>query len=538
MMSYSSLRFCKKTKDRVDTKKIWIVLFFCYFKLYGQDYSLTPTNLGFNTEYACLYNNRDTIFINGYSLINWRSSFAHFNSIYIPSTRKLINRLSINDSTRDYASRNINLIKSQDRFISCYRSASKDSFFKSIAIFNSEGKLLKVIENSADTKGGVYFNYIYENIDSSFIVYAVIDYEKLSHPYYRQLVFRLDKNFRTIDSLYADSFNFNQQYQFKVGGLVSTTIDNYRLVMNPYKFSCNFNQSKYDIEIVDFDKNLKVKKRKSLTNRKLTLNNSLYVDNNNSILYGQSYDTNVCLPSFQIGLGRPYLAMLDSNLNFKWEIEFEKGKSPSIAFLVNYSLDRAIPLKDGNFLAVGNYDYPSSKNPNGLYGSSGLLIKFDKKGQILWSIKHRFDDSLYCPESNFFIRDVAELSNGEIVAVGAVNLACASNDTNVSPQRGWILHLDKQGRTISSQILNSELNTNIKIYPNPSNSFINIAGLINHRYELVLYNAFGKRVLSRFINTSFDNFQFNIDELPVGTYFLYLSDLESGNLFIEKISKI
>jgi hypothetical protein len=519
-------------------RNLWIqiLLLNLYSTAYSQSSGLSVTHNKLNTEYACLYNNKDSLHIAGFSLINIRSSFTYFHSIYIPSKKTATHKISY-ISENDYAWRNINLLKSRERYISCFSSAfSDDSFNKTVLVADNTGQIVKNVETGLKTKGGVYFQYIYENPDSSFTVYAQIDFRNPNRPFYNQLIYKLDKNFKTLDSIFVDSFNYINQYQTKVGGLIPSKAGQYRIVMNPYLFSCDISQSKFNPQIVDFDQNLKIISSRPIIGKKIMLNNSLFVDNNSSIIYGQTMDTNVCLSTFQYGLGRPYIAMVDSSLNFKWEIEFEKGKSPPYVFLLNYGLDRLIKLKDGNFLAVGNYDYPSSKNPIDWYGSAGLMIKFTKEGKILWSKRHRYDDSVYCAESSFTLRDVAELSNGEIVAIGAMSVSCSS-DTSRSGQRGWILHIDAEGEFIKSQILDTDLSNPISVYPNPFGDRIQIDNLENGHFSYSVFNAIGQKIADGKFHTSDRRHSIVLDALARGTYTLNITNESNQIVSSSKVVK-
>lgn len=73
--------------------------------------------------------------------------------------------------------------------------------------------------------------------------------------------------------------------------------------------------------------------------------------------------------------------------------------------------------------------------------------------------------------------------------------------------------------------IEDELNSNYKIYPNPSSDLINIEGInINESNKLSLYDIHGKLILEKYIT---DNTTIDISSLESGIYFIKLKDTYS-----------
>jgi hypothetical protein len=87
---------------------------------------------------------------------------------------------------------------------------------------------------------------------------------------------------------------------------------------------------------------------------------------------------------------------------------------------------------------------------------------------------------------------------------------------------------------ISTGIINSSNEDNIKIYPNPNNGIfiIECRGIKNTEVDLIIYNLIGQNVYNEKINKLFNekiNKQLNLKDLPKGVYYL---KLEFGGEFI------
>jgi hypothetical protein len=497
--------------------------------LISQSNNYTVTINKFNTELNCLYNSNDTIHIAGHALSSLQGNFMYLRSIIYPNkTQK--NTLDLSNLLNDYSDRGINLIKTTNSFISCSRSAHTDTFNRCVIKTDITGKITKKFEKGLPkTRGGVYFQNIYQNSTNSFIVNAYIDFRKSGYPYYNYLIYKLDSNFNTLDSTFVDSFNYAKSYDIKTSGLAPNGSNRYRIIINNFKFNCDYNSSNYDAQVVDFDSSLKIIKSKSIPNRKINITNSIHIDKNRTIIYGERLDTNLCLPGFQFALGRPFLALIDSNLNISWEIHYDKDTGARMAYKIDRAINKVIRLKDGNFFAVGSHYYqlpnfiPNSDKNINPWG--GLVIKFDINGKILWSKRLRYDDyDSICPDSYFSIRDVTELKNGDLFAIGAMAHDCDNRDTAISAQRGWIMRLDSKGEVIKNQILSSDLINTISVYPNPFTEKIQINNLESGNYSYCLYNTIGQKIKEEKFHTIDGDHLINISSLPIGNYILNILD--------------
>lgn len=74
--------------------------------------------------------------------------------------------------------------------------------------------------------------------------------------------------------------------------------------------------------------------------------------------------------------------------------------------------------------------------------------------------------------------------------------------------------------------------SNVKIYPNPANDFINIESNVNEITEVALYDILGKKVLSQ---NKLTNNRLDISNLTRGVYFIKINS--NGNSITKKIIK-
>ncbi|MDP2175918.1 MAG: fasciclin domain-containing protein [Bacteroidota bacterium] len=133
-----------------------------------------------------------------------------------------------------------------------------------------------------------------------------------------------------------------------------------------------------------------------------------------------------------------------------------------------------------------------------------------------------------------------ELTAGNILALNGKNLNITTspsvkiNDADVttadiSTDNG-VVHVINKVLLAPTTNLNTVSENNIKLYPNPAQTLINVAGLENNKFEIV--NIYGVTIL----NGNIDNQTIDISQLPQGNYTLKISSTE--NVFIANFVKI
>jgi Secretion system C-terminal sorting domain len=195
---------------------------------------------------------------------------------------------------------------------------------------------------------------------------------------------------------------------------------------------------------------------------------------------------------------RPKLVCRDSNFNLVWEkyLSIFNDKSASILDIT--------PTSDGNYLVVGKWTGYTTP----------AICKFSPDGDIIWSY---YDQDTFFTNGDSFLGGVVELPSGSVVAAGY------SEDYTISKSYGLLIKLDKNGRMDTLGMISTyetDLASKIKVYPNPSNSIINIENPIGEKIEI--YDMEGRKV--RECRITSDAQVIDVSNLSTGTYHLKMSD--------------
>ncbi|PCJ23675.1 MAG: hypothetical protein COA97_11165 [Flavobacteriales bacterium] len=249
----------------------------------------------------------------------------------------------------------------------------------------------------------------------------------------------------------------------------------------------------------------------------------------NSEAYITKYSSNNYLLTGGIGLdlgnglnSQTYLAKIDGqNGNVIWadtsgidQLNYHEG------FVSN-----SIILNNGDILIIG-YIIPVVNNPE------VLLTKYNSNGIKLW--ERSFNK--YQGNNSNYMYDVHETIDKGIILTG--------NLTNLSigEQRLWVLKLDSMGcDTINCTVGIDDASTSLsiiglKVYPNPSNTFINFElpyNLNQINAELRLFDITGKEIFVKMVNSY--STQLDVSYYPKGIYFYQLINEKnsySGKLVI------
>lgn len=181
-----------------------------------------------------------------------------------------------------------------------------------------------------------------------------------------------------------------------------------------------------------------------------------------------------------------------------------------------------IQLNDGGWLAVGikPVSYPVLPEHTFYNSFSGWMARLDHQGNQLWN---RLDTAFWSAEtgSTNYYYDAVELPSGSIVVCGY------SRTYEPAPKDwGWLIKVDKNGcvdtlfcaPVTSSTTDETVINQELKIYPNPAQSVINIAYSTPEKWDKIEgFNAFGQVVIVR-LNEA--GSQIDISWLSNGIYYL------------------
>ena len=198
-------------------------------------------------------------------------------------------------------------------------------------------------------------------------------------------------------------------------------------------------------------------------------------------------------------------------------------------------ISKTIQLSDGGFLATGVKPHYYAVEPSqGPYNSlSGWMLRLDSAYNTLWS---RADTAFWSNVmgSENYLYDAVELPSGSIIACGY--------STTYEPQIkdwAWLIKVDKNGCMDTlfcspvSSIPMQPYSMDVKIYPNPAQTVINIEHKNSDVWDkILLYNASGQIVMAL---AGTNSTQLDISHLPDGMYFIQFT--KKGHFTTRKIVK-
>lgn len=226
---------------------------------------------------------------------------------------------------------------------------------------------------------------------------------------------------------------------------------------------------------------------------------------------------------------QPKFVIRDENFNFISENIF------GVADHTLNGIFKTIQLNDGGILATGVKPHYYAVEPSQtLYNSlSGWMLRLDSQYNTLWS---RADTAFWSNVmgAENYLYDAVELPSGSIIACGY-----STTYEPVIKDWAWLIKVDKDGcmdtlfcSPVSSiPIRPSEMD--IKIYPNPAQTVINIESKNSDTWDkILLFNASGQTVMALARTNST---QLDISHLPDGMYFIQLT--KKGDSITRKIVK-
>ncbi len=226
---------------------------------------------------------------------------------------------------------------------------------------------------------------------------------------------------------------------------------------------------------------------------------------------------------------QPKFIIRDENFNLIKEDTFGVADNP-----VN-GLYNTIQMNDGGWLAVGvkPVNYPIPPVPMWYNSFSGWMVRLDNQGEQVWS---RIDTSFWSVEtgSTNYLYDAVELPSGSIIACGY--------SRTYEPEGkdwGWLIKVNKDGcvDTLNCTPLNTtiihQLQNEINIYPNPTQSLININSTEIELWDRIeVISSAGKIV--KILYKTREN-KIDLSGLEDGVYFVRL--VKSNQSVTKKIIK-
>lgn len=226
---------------------------------------------------------------------------------------------------------------------------------------------------------------------------------------------------------------------------------------------------------------------------------------------------------------QPKLVIRDESFSLVRQDTFGMTDTPQ------HGLSKIIPLNDGGWLTIGIKPHyyavePSQTTYNSL---SGWMLRLDSEYNTLWS---RADTAFWSNEmgSENYLYDAVELPSGSIIACGY--------STTYEPQIkdwAWLIKVDKNGCMDTlfcspvSSISMQPYSMDVKIYPNPAQTVINIEHKDSDVWDkILLYNASGQIVMAL---AGTNSTQLDISHLPDGMYFIQFT--KKGHFTTRKIVK-
>ncbi len=230
----------------------------------------------------------------------------------------------------------------------------------------------------------------------------------------------------------------------------------------------------------------------------------------------------------------------DSNFNLLWSLDLSSFPAPEIR-----AMDIS-PTGDGHYAVVGNWN-TKYDNPNSIftYGwAGGCIMKFTEEGEQLWSVCDTIANTSEYNYSNntFSFRGITSLPSGSIIAAGGIE----RYDIAAQSWRslGWLYKVTSDGCLdtlcdLSTSLFSpSEVSTDIKIYPNPSEDLTYLEIPEDYKNALIQVHNIQGQEMYKSSNIYAGKNQLDMSFLEPGIYFIKIMDrrnqLSSTVKFIKK----
>ena len=291
----------------------------------------------------------------------------------------------------------------------------------------------------------------------------------------------------------------------------------------------------------------------------------------------------VCYSQSETYSGRTYLMTLDSNLNLVWNKMYDTSNTVVAGIttlksgkyvLANTHVDSSytssffwerITLtkldENGNIIwrklygikdlgpaamsvkELSNKDLVVCGNRQITYSSSvgqlvGFIMRTDSMGNLKWWKNYIPTSPIKDTAGQCYLYDIVEMPDKGLAAVGF-----AAGDSGLGTiEQTWLLRVDSMGclnpgcpSGVGIEEINNVTSNNIRIYPNPANTFITIeTEAAQENKQIRIMNALGQEIISEKIISSLQ--KISIENLSNGMYYLRVLEKDRP-VFIQKIIK-
>ncbi len=301
--------------------------------------------------------------------------------------------------------------------------------------------------------------------------------------------------------------------------LWTTTYDNYSGFLSidiaedsSFYIPCSKNNSMY---LINIDKDGVYKWEININmNSNPSYPVSVSVMNNNSVIVSSAYWYDLTNSLRGVTLSK----INTVNKSISWESNFILFKN-----LTCITLHQAMGVET---LADGNIVVSGTLIENGSY--KGFIFKLTSNGDSLWTKTYVYGNPNY---NDGQLNDLLVCDDGGFLGVGYIWPTNANN-------AAWLFKTDSNG-TIGWDTSTPLSDQEMKIWPNPAKSFINIEfnqSLIKSA-QLLVYNSLGQLVLQKKLSKGEKNIKLKLEGLKSGVYFIEVRNTDGvfggGKLVVE-----
>ncbi len=350
------------------------------------------------------------------------------------------------------------------------------------------------------------FTRLYPVGDSNFVL---IEYSANGRPGYPSFITLslLDNNFRALKSK-----NHSAAYERAPVFVDFSYPRTIKIITEKFNEDLSISQ----IEFFEFDSNFELVQSNVIDLNLRLSDNAITKDNDgNYIIAADSF--------YSVGVNSVIYSINDNFDKVNWRIELDKSLIPQGA---KYYGSRVICSADSTvFYAIGNVAY-------GLYEAHFMsyLIKFNAKGEVLWTKFYKPKDFASSNIQNQSFTDACLVNDNRIMIIGYIR------DKEKNTVYPWVLQLDKSGcvndddcNEVVSEKSYDLKNKGISLYPNPSSGEIKILTNGQEIDRIILHSIYGKELRQFKINNQESTIDLNLSELTQGIYLISCYD-RFGNI--------
>ena len=266
--------------------------------------------------------------------------------------------------------------------------------------------------------------------------------------------------------------------------------------------------------------------------------NEVIYNSDNTILIATSERIRESRYPDRFTVGRPLIVKIDEFGEEVWSsnLEFDTYSASS------NRPDAMIRSSDDNaYIIAGTYDSRNDRYElidSIDYERSAYIVKLSEDGNVIWKrfFRHPHPDL----SAIHILNDAAVAEDNGYLMTGGFSLMDTVFQTDVV-WSSWLIKLDEYGclipgcQEIPTSLEENRVLENILIYPNPASNQIYIYQSHDGKLNYDLLSSQGK-VLRKFkISTASTNYILDINTLPIGHYFLRISDENSKEQLVKKI---